>query len=77
MCRGTEDDAINIKSATRKELIEWIDKQSTKLSEAGVETLTWQSNPIYVFLDWFIEFLRGGRDNDGYGGTALGQLNVI
>ena len=51
MCRGTEDDAINIKSATRKELIEWIDKQSTKLSEAGVETLTWQSNPIYVFLD--------------------------
>ena len=54
MCRGHEDDAINIKSATRKELIEWIEKQSVKLSRAGVDTLTWQRNHVLFPLSDFL-----------------------
>ena len=45
MCRGPEDDAINVKSAKRKELIEWIEK---KTGEIGLDNVTWKSNQLLL-----------------------------
>ena len=66
MCRGPEDDAINVKSARRTELIEWIEK---KTGEINLDSVDWKSNELQ--LDSKQHVMRRWNHDERYGRRSM------